>query len=215
MQLKLKTGPSLEPVSSAEAKLYLKIDSDTTDDTLIAALITAARRYVEEYLGRALITQTWELFLDGIGTSLPALLEDAYEELYQTEFVPSSMRSIVLPRPPLLTVTSIKCYDEDDVESTWASTNYRVDTYSEPGRVLLAANGEWPTDLRAQQAILVTFTAGYGATAADVPDDIRTAIKRVIAGMYEGRQDEVIGTVAAKLDFTAKALLAPYRVVQL
>lgn len=215
MQLKLKTGPSLEPVSSADMKLYLKIDSDTTDDTLIAALITAARRQAEEYLGRALITQTWEMFIDGVGSVLPSELEDAYEEMFQTVYVPSSLRTIEVPRPPLQSITSVKYYDEDDVEHTWASTNYRVDTYSEPGRILLAADGEWPEDMRAQQAILVTFVAGYGDAATNVPEDVRNAIKRIVAGLYENRQDEVLGTVAAKLDLTAKALLDPYRVVQL
>lgn len=214
MMLKLKTGPSLEPVSSTEAKLFLKVD-DATDDTLIAALITAARKQAEEYTGRAFITQTWELFIDGVGVALPPELMDAYEEMFRTEYVPPSLRAIELPRPPIISITSIKYYDVDDAEHTWASTNYRLDNYSEPGRVILAAAGEWPTDLRAQQGILVTYAAGYGAGATDVPEDIRTAIKRILAGLYENRQDEVIGAVAGQLDLTAKALLDPYRVVQL
>jgi len=214
MMLKLKTGPALEPVFSTEAKLFLKVD-DTTDDMLIWALITAARKAAEEYTGRAFITQTWELFLDGVGSGIPAEIEDAYEDVYRTEYVPSAFRSIILPRPPAISITSIKYYDVDDAEHVWASTNYRLDSYSEPGRVILTATGEWPTDLRPQQGILVTYASGYGAAAVDVPEDIRTAIKRILAGLYENRQDEIVGAVAAKLDLTAKALLEPYRVVRL
>ncbi len=60
---KLKTAPAVEPISTSEAKLHLKLDSDTTDDTLIAALITAAREIIENMTGRALINQTWEMSL--------------------------------------------------------------------------------------------------------------------------------------------------------
>lgn len=207
MMLKLKTGPSLEPVSSTEAKLFLKVD-DATDDTLIAALITAARKQAEEYTGRAFITQTWEMFIDGVGVALPPELMDAYEEMFRTEYVPPSLRAIELPRPPLQSVSSVKCYDDDDTESTWAASNYRVDTYSEPGRIVLAASGEWPTDLRAQQSILVTFISGYGATAADVPEDIKAAMKLMMAHWYEHRESQ-------EMPEEAKRLLNIYRVAML
>lgn len=59
------TAPSSEPVTLAEAKLYLRVDN-TTEDSLIADLIVAARMSAESYLKKSLITQAWKLVYNGI-----------------------------------------------------------------------------------------------------------------------------------------------------
>ena len=46
MALVLVTPPATQPVSLTEAKLHLRV-SDTTEDTLITALIAAARERAE------------------------------------------------------------------------------------------------------------------------------------------------------------------------
>ena len=45
-------------------------------------------------------------------------------------------------------------------------------------------------DLNVPYPLKITFTAGYGA-AADVPSDIKTALKAHIAFMYENRGDAI------------------------
>jgi uncharacterized phiE125 gp8 family phage protein len=82
---KLITPPASEPVTLAEAKSHLRVDLND-DDTLINALITAARQMAEEYTRRAFITQTWE------ATFLP--LGVPY-------------RGIRLSRPPVQQIVSI------------------------------------------------------------------------------------------------------------
>ncbi len=52
--------PAVEPLTLAEAKLYLKLDGDDEDE-LVARLIAAARLLVEAASGRQLIAQTWRL----------------------------------------------------------------------------------------------------------------------------------------------------------
>jgi uncharacterized phiE125 gp8 family phage protein len=52
-----------EPLSLADAKLFLHIDH-TVDDTLISDLIRAARKHVETVTGKRLVTQIWRLVLD-------------------------------------------------------------------------------------------------------------------------------------------------------
>ena len=52
-----------EPITLAEAKLYLRVDG-TSEDSLIADLITAVREHAEEYLKRSIVAQTWQLTLD-------------------------------------------------------------------------------------------------------------------------------------------------------
>ena len=58
MALTLITAPTTEPVTLAEARLHLRLDSDfTADDDLIEVLIQSAREAAEQELGVALITQ--------------------------------------------------------------------------------------------------------------------------------------------------------------
>lgn len=57
------TAPATEPLTLAEAKLYLRIDN-THEDTLITDLIVAVRMIAESWLGRSLITQSWKLAYD-------------------------------------------------------------------------------------------------------------------------------------------------------
>ena len=69
MALVLTAAPAVEPVSLAEAKAHLRVDSDH-EDALIAQLIVAARIFVERTLGLALIAQSWSYFLDALPRSL-------------------------------------------------------------------------------------------------------------------------------------------------
>ena len=59
----LLVGPMIEPISLAEARAWLKLDS-TEEDDLVGALITSARLIVESLTRRMLLTQTWRLALD-------------------------------------------------------------------------------------------------------------------------------------------------------
>jgi uncharacterized phiE125 gp8 family phage protein len=60
MRLEPLAAVAVEPVSLAQAKLWLRVDHDA-EDGLITALISAARDYVEAQTGLALAPQTWRL----------------------------------------------------------------------------------------------------------------------------------------------------------
>ena len=60
--------------------------------------------------------------------------------------------------------------------------------------------------------IVITFTAGYGPAAADVPADLVQAVRLLAAHFYEHRDGP--GDTSA-LPAAARVLLAPYRVVRL
>jgi uncharacterized phiE125 gp8 family phage protein len=64
MAATLLVPPATEPWTVADAKSFLRVETDD-DDVLIAALITSARGQVEALTRRGLITQTWRLVLDG------------------------------------------------------------------------------------------------------------------------------------------------------
>lgn len=198
--LQLKTAPEEEPVSLAEMKNHLRVDSDITiDDTLISSLITAAREYVESLTARAVITQEWLMHLN----QFPA------------------QDYIVLPFGCLQSVTSIKTKDKDGVETTLtAATQYLVDTSDDTaGRVVLPYSVSWPSliSVYPYNPITIDFTCGYdpdGDLAQPVPESIKAAIKLLVGDMYENRESQVIGmgTISIIENKTAVNLLTPYRI---
>lgn len=174
MALKLKTPPASEPVTLSEAKSYLRI-VDTDDDLFINALITAVRERFESWTARSLLTQTWTLWLDGFPRAgkkkAPA---EGYFEL-PVAYFDETKRQLEIPRPPLQSVVFLQTHDIADNALVFASSNYLVDTASNPGRIALNQGAEWPTGLRSINSVEIEFTAGH-ANASDVPDAIKQGI---------------------------------------
>ena len=177
-------GPDVEPVTTAQAKTHARVDT-SDDDTYIGTLITAARRYCEQYTRRTFVTTTYEWTL----RSLPA-------------------GELVVPRPPLQSVSSIKYIDTDGNEQTWSSDDYQVSTAGVVGRIKPAYSETWPSYRGYDyDAVTVTFVAGYGDAAADVPQEIVHAIKFLVAHWYEHREPVLVGTSITSIPLTVKNLL--------
>lgn len=186
----LVTGPTVEPVAVSEVKAQLQIDG-TADDALIADYITEAREEIEQANGMALITQTWRLSIDrwpsGKAEWWDGIKEGSIGDLYG----PASFVSLAIPRYPLQTVSSVTVYDEDsNPTAVVIADTFDIDTYSLPGRMSLKFGATWPIALRANNAIIIQYVAGYGATGADVPAAIKRAIKQMVAYMYTHRGDD-------------------------
>jgi uncharacterized phiE125 gp8 family phage protein len=185
MGLTLKTAPAAEPVTLAEAKLHCKVDV-SDDDTLITALIVAARQQAEHRTERALITQQWEYTLE----RFPARIE--------------------LPRPALVSVQSVKYLDDNGVLQTLANTEYQVVISELVGYIQPAYGKSWPACRVQPDSVVVAYTCGYGDAAA-VPVSIKGWIKMAVATMYAQREAIITGTIVAEVprDFFA-GLLDPY-----
>jgi uncharacterized phiE125 gp8 family phage protein len=163
-KFKVTTVPATEPITVDELKLFARVDS-SYEDTLLTNFIVAARQATEKFLRRALITQTITLEMD-----------------WWSSWV------IELPRPPLISVTSVVYVYEDDTTETFSSDNYYVRTNAEPGQVIIKNGSSVPINTdRFYGGYRITYTAGYGANATDVPQDIRDAIKIWATELYEGR----------------------------
>lgn len=93
-------APATEPVTLAEAKLYLRVDS-SNEDALISDLIVAARMSAESYLKSSLITQSWKLvyndYVDG---------------------------RLALPMPPVASITSVTIVARNGSSQVFSSNNY-------------------------------------------------------------------------------------------
>jgi len=172
LRLTLTAPPSVEPITLAEAKVFLRVDI-SDDDALIVALVTAAREACERFTGRVLVTQTWTLFRDGW-----------------------PVRSAVeIPRPPLLSIVHVKTYDDTDTATVWVASNYFVDTASEPGRLMARTGVALPEATRTAAGIEIRFVAGYApdesASPSDlvgnIPGGLIEGVRRLVAYLYENR----------------------------
>jgi uncharacterized phiE125 gp8 family phage protein len=162
MSLQLITPPAIEPVTLAEAKAHLKVDT-TDDDALITTLIAAARARAEWYTGRAFVTQSWMLW------------RDCWAELVEISL------------PPLQAVTAVTVYAPDGTATVIDPSAYTVDTASQPARIQFGCIP--PIGLRAINAVSIAFNAGYGDGADDVPAPVREAILEIVAELYTYRGD--------------------------
>lgn len=206
MSLSLVTAPAVEPLSLADAKLHLRVDASIHDeDALIEGLIVAAREYAETFTHRAFITQTWDLKLDGFpwtGSSCSAI-----------GTVP-----IVLPNPPVQSITSVTYIDPAGATQTWSALLYDTDLPTGPtasrASLVPAYQQIYPVTRYVPNAATVRFVAGYGDTAKDVPASVVAAMKILIASWYDpGRAAIEVGLRAAAVavPLTADALLWPYK----
>lgn len=201
MSLKLVTPPANEPISLVEAKAHLREDSSDQDD-LIAIFIKAARQHAEKFLGRALIAQTWDLYLDAFPT------ED-------------DLGWIEIPLPPLIGVDGVFYVDGNGDEQEFSVASYNVvGTHGRDNvraRVELTSSGAWPTTSDTTNAVRIRFTAGYQDTSVSpvedaVDDDIRAAILLILGSFYANREQVVIGQTATVLPWGAVELMKMRRV---
>lgn len=188
MTLKLTTAPAVEPITLANVKIKLGIDSaDTTSDTQIGWMIPAARRWVEQRINRALITQTWQLYLDDF-----------------TDM-------IRLPLGNVQSITHVKYTDQDGTVQTISASDYQTDLVSIPARLMPSyAAGVWPTTRGDTfNAVEVQFVAGYGLAAA-VPEDIVEALYRIVGHWLNNQTALEHGTTITRIPFAVEQMLWPY-----
>lgn len=183
-----QTQPTVEPVTLAEAKAHLRVDGNDSDAE-IAAMISAAREWCEQYLDRTLVHTQWVMRMD--------------------RFPVDSTADIELPRPPMVasganTAVSLSYTLEDGSTATYATNLFRVDRASTPGAVKTNYAGTWPPHRQDDNSVSVTWWAGYGASGSDVPQAIRNAILLCVSEFYEKRS-------AGAPPEAAKMLLDAYR----
>ena len=209
--LKIDTAWTTSAVATSDQKSFMRVDF-SDDDTLIAELIKASQNVIETYINRAITTQTLSLFLDRLPFYSDLKLQEGIFTAPDLEY---NSNFIVLPKPPVTSVTHVKYYDNDNTASTFATTNYYVDTISDQARVVLKTGSSWPTvsQTRNANAYEIKYVAGYGG-ASDVPEPIVQAIKLLTTHLYENREAVTSLSVNA-IPYTIGALLQPYKVQRL
>lgn len=155
--------PAVEPVSLAEMKTHLRLTS-TAEDAFLEQLIKAARSQVEQETRRALITQSWRLYLD----------------------VWPVGRVVSLPVAPIQGIGQILVFDQDGLPQALSEEDWRLDKSTSPARIRVKPGAGLPSS--AVMSIEIDFTAGYGAAASDVPADLRQSVRLLAAHWFEHRE---------------------------
>ena len=169
MPVTLITAPTVEPVTVDEVKAHTSVEH-SADDTLLGTYIKAARLHGENLTGRQFVAATWELVLDDF---------------------PANSGHLVLPKPPLQSVTSVVYYDTDNVQQTLVEgTDYVVSTDHEPGRVYLAPDQTWPPTYDRFDAVRVRYVTGWPLDGGDptTPEDIKAWLMVRVSDLYEFRE---------------------------
>lgn len=215
----LGTAATVPVVSVADLKNFIRVDN-TSDDALIAALITAATVRLEEMTCLKFISQTWDVYFDDFEKKSTNLWFDGTRELPISAAL-ESKGELRMPFGPVQSVGAFLTYDDNDTEYEFDPTQYQVDTVSTQGSINLKTGAIWPaTILRPRNGIKVEDCVfGFGAAATNVPDPIKHAVMLVVAKLFENRGDstssENFGSAGFTIPNTAMVLLAPYMNVRL
>lgn len=195
----LVSGPTVEPLTTAEAKTHLNVSSSTFD-TYIGTLIATARGQIERYLNRALITQSWKVYYDCWKHEL---------------LIPFGNLQIAGASPgPASPV--VKYYNVDGTLTTLTESDYYwVVTTTDPGRIVRKYDATYPElQYGRPDAIEIAFTAGYGAAASAIPDEIKHAMKLLIGNYFEQRSDIVVDDRVTKIPSYITDLIHSYKLYQ-
>lgn len=189
--LKRVTPPAVAPVALIDTKLNLRVDH-ADEDTNIESLIAAATDYLEApngAIGKAFITQSWAL-------SVPC---------------PDRDFRIHLPVTPVQSITSISYYDADDVSQTLTVGDFYLHGDEDWAYIEPKPGVTWPGVYDRLDAITVEFVAGFGDTAAAVPQTIRQCVLLMVAHWYENREPVVVGSISSALPMAVDSLISMNR----
>lgn len=214
-------APSVEPVTLTEAKTQLRIiSSDSTYDTEVNSLITAARQWVEKRYGIAFITQTREQRQDNFYETYGywRAYSQGYYYAYNNRF---KLDMLYGPVQDILTVQYVAS------DGTLSTLAYSTD-YDKVGLITPVSGGiqdvpiaaiypvnSWPTFKWIPEAIRITYRCGFGDSAIHVPAPIKQAILRVLGSMFDNRMDETFSPDRiAQMEFNVDRIMSTYAVYQ-
>ena len=191
-RLTLVTPPAVEPWTVADAEVQQALRLDSADDSAFVALtIKAARRYFERITGLCLINQQWKVSFDDLPLRVGQFgLEYGLAPSMSRFTGQAAGREIRFARSPLQSVDAFNYIDASGVTQVFDPSNYTVGSVGVSttfGRLWLNENASWPDAGSFPGALSITFTAGFGTTAASVPEEIRLALLYLTAHWYENR----------------------------
>ena len=177
------TAASAElPVTLEMVRAHLRNEDLRYDDEYVSARIRAAAAGIEKQYGLALLTQT----IRQTHSAFPA----------------TSDTPLLLRIAPLISVTSIGYIDSAGNTQTWSASEYASGHYNQTAFIIPKTGYSWPSGLAVRpDAVIITYQAGFGSKASNVPADISSALLLQVGYLYENREDapQTLATAADNL----------------
>jgi len=148
-------------LTMAEAKQALRIEEDDTSlDTMINIWVAGITAEAEAQTHRAFVNRGMRVTLD------------AFPDAIQLT-------------APTFSVEAVRYLDPAGSQQTLDPADYYVDRVTVPGYIVPARGKAWPATEAHVNAVTVDCTAGYGPTAATVPDEVRLYILARLSEMFD------------------------------
>ena len=193
---KITTPASSELLTLTEVKRYLRVDF-TSEDTLIADLITDARRYAENILHKSLCTQTIQMIHEvepvaagPLSGPVDAPMDaDLFLERPNIPLLGNARVIIPIAMGPVQSLTSVEWQLTRADVPEWTllaptdqngNPSYRLDMYAEPNELNMFT-------ILAASRYRITYVAG-AATLDPKILDIKLAMLNLINFWYEYRE---------------------------
>ena len=204
--------PTVEPVTLTNVKDWLNVDF-SSKDTLIAKLITRARRRCETITGRAWASQQIQCTfpitrpqggeLSGPVSRGPDWYQ--YQEQLGSNPFGASQFYFDVPMAPVDITQTVTVETKITAFNTWSTfitglpptfTNVWIDNNQEPARFYFS-------DPLTANFWRFTYWTGYGSTTFLLPDDLEEALLELISYLYDyrdgGGDDKQIAQIETKL----------------
>lgn len=211
MDIIVVTPPTLEPVTPLEAMFHLKITADpdytAEDDPLfdeITRQIASARAQCEQHTRRAFIQQTLRLVRG------PAQRGEYVRR--HSCFDARPWPVLELLRPPLISVSSVKYYDDANVLQTVSPSDYYVTSGNVP-TVEFKSTAAVPSLYLRQDAIQLEYVAGYPGTDTSA-DNVPASIKAAVLLGVQLESDRLDPREREALENAQCSLLSSYRIAR-
>jgi uncharacterized phiE125 gp8 family phage protein len=187
MRKVLRVAPASAPITLAQVKTigYVKY---TDRDTELQGFVDAAVTWIEQYTGRGLITQEWDVYYDEV---------EFFRPIYIGQTVDLSTLNIN-------SIDSLTTYDVYNNATVVTASDYRLSSNS------IVFDRATPfNDTRLVDAVKAEVTVGYGADESAIPQDLKQAIAILAIHWLEN------GVYAADMSLTKvpdvlKSLLMKY-----
>lgn len=186
---KLKTAPSIIPISLNELKRNLHImEADTDQDTYLGEIISGVVDIVQTDIGRQLCLATYTAYFD---------------------FYPAG-DELELELGPVSGISSVKYYPDDaTVPTTVIASDYQLDNAELTARLRFLNSFSPDTDR--MNAVEIEFTTGWGS-ANDVPRGIKDALLLLCSDRYLNPENQMLNFGASIRQTAAERFLRNYRV---
>lgn len=185
-------------VTASVGNLSAGVDSGD-EDAYVGFLIDAVTEVIEARTGCMVMQRTFRQFWD----EWPDCDDDEDE--------------IELGIYPVISVQAVKYYDTNDQLQSFSDYILDAEDIKLPARIVKKFGFMFPPlSLQRPNVVYVDFTAGYSATAANIPKKLRQCILFLVAHWYANREPVISGTavLSNKVPFTFETVLSSFRLLK-